>query len=222
MERFLVERLEVENLGPFEGRHVFDFGVPGDNRSTIVVGNNGSGKTMLFRTLCWLLGQRLSYTEERLFSGDMLDHHGRGGVFEFSATVTLRYGDAVETRSGRRGDTFGPIDLPGGVSVIDDWMHRPYEDEFLAGGGHGSGALILHALERIITAASEERIPPILFVEDVLGRLVIEQIGEAYRLLSNYPGQVIKFAGTSIHFAKPGVPSVLDEWRRIDLASPTF
>jgi DNA sulfur modification protein DndD len=46
-----IDKLEIENFGPFYGRHCFDFSGIEDRRAILVGGKNGAGKTHLLRSL---------------------------------------------------------------------------------------------------------------------------------------------------------------------------
>ena len=51
MAQVSIDSLEIENFGPFHGKHIFQF-TPLDGRASVLIGGkNGAGKTHLLRAL---------------------------------------------------------------------------------------------------------------------------------------------------------------------------
>lgn len=53
--KFYMEKLALENWGPFHKKTTIDFSLDDDAPVTYILGKNGAGKTMIFNALYWCL-----------------------------------------------------------------------------------------------------------------------------------------------------------------------
>lgn len=53
--KFYMEKLTLENWGPFHEKTSIDFSLESDTQVTYIVGLNSTGKTMIFNALYWCL-----------------------------------------------------------------------------------------------------------------------------------------------------------------------
>ena len=53
--KFYMEKLTLENWGPFHEKTTIDFSSDDDAPVTYILGKNGAGKTMIFNALYWCL-----------------------------------------------------------------------------------------------------------------------------------------------------------------------
>jgi len=51
----LIEKVKIENFGPFAGKHELDFSINEQKKLNVILGLNGSGKTQLFNLMSWCL-----------------------------------------------------------------------------------------------------------------------------------------------------------------------
>ena len=51
----LIEKVKIENFGPFIGKHELEFSINEEKKLNLIVGQNGSGKTQLFNAMLWCL-----------------------------------------------------------------------------------------------------------------------------------------------------------------------
>lgn len=123
MPEVYIDTLSISNFGPYYGEHVFEFGVEGNQRATLIGGKNGAGKTHLLRAL-----YLASVGESGVIDLKKLESGSGATKFELSESLNRRAKSEnkdfskLELTLSRRDDT-GSI---GRTLVIEHTIrHRP-------------------------------------------------------------------------------------------------
>jgi hypothetical protein len=183
-----IESLTVENLGPLSGQRRFEFGREPEEPWTCILGPNGSGKTYLVNSICWVFDLPGTLMSVR---GDLAVNNA-GEYFLVEAGFEFNGANCSVTRLSNRPQDFVPPQAS--VNYFDmERFPSSLADEFYGDGGHGSGALLVFALSRFLDdLAKHGDFRPIVF-DAVLGRLDMRQSMEAVALLASHPAQMIFF-----------------------------
>jgi len=186
-----IERLTVENLGPFVGRRTFNFGTSPEDQLTYISGSSGSGKTYLVNALCWMFDLPAPAISRRLTSPVIeYDHH-------FSVEVDLQVNGVVSSikRDSLRSEEF----VAPQVSIIhfdDLWVSTAFEKVLSRDSGHASGKHLLYSLTKFLdNLKNRGDFRPIVF-DAPFGYLDMRSLSEAFDALISHSAQII-FCGNT-------------------------
>ena len=81
--------MTVENFLPFKGSHTIDFSTDNTKNVTIVMGDNGSGKTSLAQAFEWCLYGKTSYSENSVLNAILEERLAPGSYTEVVVEIKL-------------------------------------------------------------------------------------------------------------------------------------
>lgn len=112
----LIRSITVENFLPFQGKQRVDFSTDPDKNVTLIMGNNGAGKTSLAQAFEWCLYGRAPKDSDRVINAYVRDHIAPGYERYASVEIELEKDGTVYTISRRQRysrKASGILDKPG-------------------------------------------------------------------------------------------------------------
>jgi DNA sulfur modification protein DndD len=117
----IIHKLELNNFGPYYGKHIIEF-KPGVN---VIYGNNGSGKTCIFRAIKFgLFGNRLTDSNQSFINRNHLASGGKYGELKLTFSL-LGKQYKIERSIKRNGDIETKVNAQKNQTLEDIYQKLP-------------------------------------------------------------------------------------------------
>ena len=98
----LIRSITVENFLPFQGKQRVVFSIDPDKNVTLIMGNNGAGKTSLAQAFEWCLYGRAPKDSDRVINAYVYEHIAPGYERYASVEIELEKDGTVYTISRKQ------------------------------------------------------------------------------------------------------------------------
>ena len=98
----LIRSITVENFLPFQGKQTIEFSTDPDHNVTLIMGNNGAGKTSLAQAFEWCLYGHSPKDSVQVINAFVRDHISPGNYRDVSVDIDIVKDDTVFTVSRRQ------------------------------------------------------------------------------------------------------------------------
>lgn len=137
----LLESITVSNFLPFKGVHTVDFSTDKEKNVTVVMGDNGSGKTSLAQAFEWCLYGKTAYKDGHVLNAEVEERITPGTYQEVVVEIKLvhdgiNYAVIRRQKYSRLGS--GKLDRPSTPEFSIRYKEKDAQTQYVPAGGENS------------------------------------------------------------------------------------